>query len=70
MTVSTFATRRFSVQVKQFSNQSLSLSNPYLTLVSHTYHPPPQTEPKVCELYKKIEWLRSQKTKQEPSKTE
>ncbi len=70
MTVSTFATRRFSVQVKQFSNKSLSLSNPYLTLVSHTYRPPPQQEPKVCELYKRIEWLRSQKTKQEPPKTE
>ncbi len=66
MTVSVFATRRFSVQVKQFSNQKLSLSNPYLTLVSHTYCPPPQIEPKVSELYKKIEWLRAQQTKQEP----
>ena len=38
-----------------------SFSNPYLTLVKYTYHNPVvETEPKVCELNRRIELLRKQ----------
>ena len=38
-----------------------SFSNPYLTLTDHSYHKPVVvTEPKVCDLNRRIELLRKQ----------
>ena len=50
----------FKVESKQGTPET-SFSNPYLTLVKYTYHNPVvETEPKVCELNRRIELLRKQ----------